>query len=766
MGVRPRHPHSLISGLMWFNADSTNNLQKARHFCDQGLDFQGFGWDQYDPRLGGHQVMKDNEFGIDIHTDFVKTEDGNWAMRVKGIPRPGHEKDSNSIVFYTALESPGGMLTSASGSPFEGFAEGESIKLFGHSIELDGFDIEITDGPDTNTHKVVKRRSLLEPSLDPARTHYMSMNVPEDQAWRIKDIFGVMIQESIQMLAEKHHGSTIEPDPASLLILRNIHNFEGNLHMVQKTFVGEFEFDIIYNTEKTSERITPENVPALISDVKEKFSKKFQRAFDLKPPFNTPEYEKFGHEVMSNLLGGIGYYYGDSLVDRDSELNEETYEHIKLDGESEGPYELFAACPSRTFFPRGFYWDEGFHLIPVLDYDVDLTLEILKSWFNLIDEDGWIAREQILGPEARSKVPHEFQVQSPKIANPPTLMLVFVELLTRAKQLKDEGGFNGLGDLDEPVQAEGYGEIDFTGITDAHLRYPDLLISYAEEIYPKLQRHYQWFRRTQKGELDEFDREPYSPREAYRWRGRTYSHCLPSGLDDYPRAPTPDVGELNVDLISWIGTMTRSMRQMAELLGKTDDAEKYAKIQLEITKNIEDLHWSETDKTYCDISVNNEDEDEFFCFKGYISLFPFLLKQMEPGNKHLKDIVELISDPDELFTPYGIRSLSKSDPKYKTGEDYWRSPIWYNINYLILDSLLHYGSGKNGALLDKETRELANKTYSELRVNLVENVKTNFEKTGYVFEQYNDVTGEGQGAKHFYGWTAVVTSIMKMPTSL
>jgi mannosyl-oligosaccharide glucosidase len=37
-------------------------------------------------------------------------------------------------------------------------------------------------------------------------------------------------------------------------------------------------------------------------------------------------------------------------------------------------------------------------------WDNDLSLEILKDWVNLIDADGWVAREQILGEEARSKV--------------------------------------------------------------------------------------------------------------------------------------------------------------------------------------------------------------------------------------------------------------------------------------------------------------------------------------------------------------------------
>nr|AIA94899.1 Glyco_hydro_63 [uncultured Aspergillus] len=139
---------------------------------------------------------------------------------------------------------------------------------------------------------------------------------------------------------------------------------------------------------------------------------------------------------------------------------------------------------------------------------------------------------------------------------------------------------------------------------------------------------------------------------------------------------------------------------------------------------------------------------------------------MAPENPHLKDILELISDPEQLFSPYGIRSLSKEDPLYKTGENYWRSPIWYNINYLVLDALRYYATGENGSKLDESTRQLANETYTQLRINLVDNCLDNWSKTGYLFEQYDDVTGSGQRSKHFTGWTALVVSMMKMPPTL
>jgi mannosyl-oligosaccharide glucosidase len=38
-------------------------------------------------------------------------------------------------------------------------------------------------------------------------------------------------------------------------------------------------------------------------------------------------------------------------------------------------------------------------------WDNDLALDIMSHWSDLIDEDGWVGREQILGDEARSKVP-------------------------------------------------------------------------------------------------------------------------------------------------------------------------------------------------------------------------------------------------------------------------------------------------------------------------------------------------------------------------
>ncbi|MFM7785680.1 MAG: MGH1-like glycoside hydrolase domain-containing protein, partial [Gammaproteobacteria bacterium] len=58
-----------------------------------------------------------------------------------------------------------------------------------------------------------------------------------------------------------------------------------------------------------------------------------------------------------------------------------------------------------------------------------------------------------------------------------------------------------------------------------------------------------------------------------------------------------------------------------------------------------------------------------------------------PASSKLKAILDILSDKDQLWSPYGIRSLSKSNVYYGKGENYWRGPIWINMNYLSLGSL-------------------------------------------------------------------------------
>lgn len=73
--------------------------------------------------------------------------------------------------------------------------------------------------------------------------------------------------------------------------------------------------------------------------------------------------------------------------------------------------------------------------------------------------------------------------------------------------------------------------------------------------------------------------------------------------------------------------------------------------------------------------------------QGYVNIFPFLLGLLPKDSPKLGKMFEFIKDPKVLWTSFGLTSLSQSDLLFQTGENYWRGPIWININFLALRSL-------------------------------------------------------------------------------
>ena len=784
-GIRPRIPKSLLSGLMWFPITDYKSMNKIRHFYEQFDRMGKANWVSYDPRIGGRQLIQDDESHFDIVIDFIKSKDGlSWAVKVKGVPHKGYEDAVISFVWYSGLEGEKNQIDEITGqkersgflrldnSAKEGGYEG-TLSLGGISEELGAFQLEINDGPKSNVHPRGKRGVGKE--FDPALSHHLSLAVPDGNVWQARDIFVTMLQESVKQIMDESNGQIDHLPPANLFIIRDLYHFEGNLHFIQKVYQGACEFDVIYSNAFTlkSNQLTFENLQNRIDESLTKLDNIFASHFQIQPPFKTKPYYEFAKEMLSGLLGGITYMYGDHLVDRETVFDEDTFESYQLKGSFEGPYELFTLVPSRPFFPRGFYWDEGFHLLPLLDYDSDLVLDIVKSWFHLIDEDGWIAREQILGTEARSRVPREFQVQSPHIVNPPTLTLVLSKLLDFAKQ--PVGSF---GDIDEPADiddecASGAKDNEDVPLGKFILNNPEVLVNYTKDVYPKLKSHFEMFQRTQQGfvpaeeEEEEEDDSAIKKKRVYRWRGSTLTHCLASGLDDYPRSSPPDIADLNIDLISWIGVMARSLRQMAEILNKGEsEVQDLKQFEQDIIDNIQSIHWSSKDEAYCDVTLNEDDELVRVCHKGYVSLLPFITKLIPVDDvDKLEKTINMITDPNELWSSCGVRSLSKSDEFYKTSENYWRSPIWIHMNYLILQNIKDYHLDSSSHMSNELKKKFAD-AYRDLRVNLVNNVFKQWQKTGFVWEQYDDETGDAKGAKNFLGWTSTILLIMTMPESI
>jgi mannosyl-oligosaccharide glucosidase len=378
--------------------------------------------------------------------------------------------------------------------------------------------------------------------------------------------------------------------------------------------------------------------------------------------------------------------------------------------------------------------DEGFHLLLVVEWDLDLALEVVRSWLSLMDNDGWIAREQILGLESRVKVPKDFVVQYPDISNPPMMFWIvekYIDMLS--------------------------GKLEYKGHESAYLTGKDESEKLLEELYPLLKRHYNWFRKSQQGDLlAHATLLDVYPMEAYRWRGRKPGSNYASGLHDFPRAEPPHMTELHVDALCWVGVMARTLAVVAKHSKNSEDLASLQGQYKGIKQNIDAVHWSEAEDAYHDARVE-EGQHVFVNHKGYISLFPLITGFLGPEHTHLNATLNLLRDPEELWSDYGIRSLSKKDKLYGSGDSYWRSPVWMNINYLIIKELLAL------AQMPGPYQRRCKEIYNELRDNVIRTTYSSWKDTGFAWEQYNDKTGAGQRTQGFTGWTALVVKIMAMP---
>ena len=530
-------------------------------------------------------------------------------------------------------------------------------------------------------------------------------------------------------------------------------NEPGNFVAVQINFKLPFTLDVVYHLEDLDDHSTHEwlmdtEYTKRLALKEQMYNTQFEDTFSLTEKGFDEKAIKFAQATLSNMIGGIGYFYGNSLVK--SELIKEPTSYWSAP--------LYSGVPSRSFFPRGFLWDEGFHNLLISKWNPEISADIMAHWLDLMNSEGWIPREQILGPEARAKVPAEFIVQNNKNANPPTLLLTLHSML-KDMSLRENG------------------------------QVPDWFKSYLHRFWPRLVTWYNWFDSSQGGEVP----------GTFRWRGRNPNainelnpKTLTSGLDDFPRASHPTMDERHVDLRCWMALASSLMSDIGNIIGKEKEALKYAEISTFLRDSylLDSMHWSQEHNAYLDYGLHtegvrlqrppppkgqpmqhNQDKIRVVTIEpklqyvnqlGYISLFPFILGVLDPKSAKIPKILDSIEDPNKLFTPFGLRSLSKDASLYNkknTEHDapYWRGPIWININFLVVRALYNL---KEDIGVDKSVRTQAQRIYTKLRNGIIDNVIKEYYRTGYVWEQYDDKTGQGKGCKPFTGWSALVVLMM------
>ncbi|XP_070540906.1 mannosyl-oligosaccharide glucosidase-like [Ptychodera flava] len=722
-GMKTRTPQSMVTGMMWFTQFTRERTLPLRHTCEQSDSLPRYGWLRHDGINFGVQEIVDKNFTL--MTEFVKrpggSHGGDWTVRISGKARnKAANKTIVSLLFYAATDGQGEMEPVVEGTRMTG--------IEGITKELGNFVIKFPRAKNT------KKSNFL-------RTYSPSIHIVKEVVLRSMKYYPFGQNKNMLGLV------------GDILSQSQFHDYAPNLLVHQITVALPFEVDIVFESGSHASRKTMlagADFTKLLTQYSQKFDEKFESIFNLKKKGLKEKEINFAKATLSNLIGGIGYFYGKSIVK--SRYTSEPVEYW------DAP--LYTAVPSRSFFPRGFLWDEGFHNLLISKWDPSISKEIIGHWIDLMNVEGWIPREQILGNEARAKVPAEFVVQYNENANPPTLFLPIQSLmkeLVKSSDAKDQ--------------------------------------AFLKRIYPRLKVWFNWFNTTQLGNVP----------TSYRWRGRDATtnkelnpKTLTSGLDDYPRSSHPSDEERHVDLRCWIALASGVMADIARTIGEPHQQYQQTHDVLVDNSLLDKLHWSTKGKQYSDygnhtdhvtlerppsptpmpqargqrkpqnvpkppmvraIKSKNGPSYKHVNALGYVSLFPFLLEVIDPSSEKLGKILTDLKDPKLLWTKYGLRSLSKSDPlyaKYNTEHDppYWRGQIWINMNYLTVRALHHYSSIKG------PYQSLAGEIYAELRTNIITNMAKEYDRSGYVWEQYNDTTGRGQGSHPFTGWSSLVILMM------
>lgn len=212
------------------------------------------------------------------------------------------------------------------------------------------------------------------------------------------------------------------------------------------------------------------------------------------------------------------------------------------------------------------------------------------------------------------------------------------------------------------------------------------------------------------------------------------------------------------------------------------------------------------------------DRLEFF-LKARPKLASLVSRWEEPGSGErrllsllrgfrMKKLVEKILDPEEFLSDFGVRAMSKyheknpyaitiegqklevsylpgeSDSSFFGGNSNWRGPIWFPVNYLILESLLkfhHYygddfkveypvGSGKF-INIKQAVRVLAERMMDIFKRNKKgerpiygksKKFQTDPHFKDYIlfYEYFHGDSGKGLGASHQTGWTGLIADII------
>ena len=214
----------------------------------------------------------------------------------------------------------------------------------------------------------------------------------------------------------------------------------------------------------------------------------------------------------------------------------------------------------------------------------------------------------------------------------------------------------------------------------------------------------------------------------------TWFDGVESGVDDSAAIiSVPADGTEGVDLACYIYREYRAMADLASLLGKPADVQRYKRHAAKLKALIQKRLWDNKAGTFYN---RNSRTGAFIRVPEWTNLVPLWAHVATKRQAQIM-ITRYVLNPREFWTPFGIRSLAPESPLYHPVHGYWQGPIWIVTDYMVMHGLMNYGYASQARLLARDTAD-----------TLLHDIQA----TGGMHETYNPNTGTGQNDGFFKSW--------------
>jgi mannosyl-oligosaccharide glucosidase len=322
-----------------------------------------YGWTAHDGRnFGIHDLYENQENRFTIRNSWVKRQGGeyggDWAVKTEVNPFDASEPPKFVSIFFYFAKSNTGWIRKINKNKQTLDGETDDVGSFKVRIDLHGNQNVFLNVASLNTPVAVLHDTLASQS-------YFS---------RIK----TKLPNLKEYVGLRGIGDEIE---------------SANTIVYQVSGFVPFEFQLIFESEsllkeskekygKEPKELNGPEFDAALARAYGNFQKKFDTVFGLRDRKASGPEVMMAQAALSNLIGGIGFFTGQSIVQ--SMFAKEPVLYWKSN--------LYTAVPSRSFFPRGFLWDEGFHNILISQWDSEITKDIIAHWLDLMNVEGWLPR--------------------------------------------------------------------------------------------------------------------------------------------------------------------------------------------------------------------------------------------------------------------------------------------------------------------------------------------------------------------------------------